>query len=297
MRVGLVGCGRAGTALGRALARRRGGIILSGLCSRRKGRTAALSRRLGRGRVFHTPASLAAGSDTILLCVPDDAVEGAARQLASGGALLKGKVVLHLSGLLGMPPLEAARRGGAAVGSLHPLTAFPPASSRVPLAAGIWFAVGGDRRAVAAGRRIASHVEGNTFVIPERSRPAYHLAATIIANHSTALAAVALGILERRAGLKGPGVRRAFASLLRSAADRIEEVGPRRGVTGPAARGDALTLRRHLELLEREEVELGDLYRSLSTMVADLAEERGDLDPREARAVRHLLARSRRRRR
>lgn len=288
MKIGIAGCGRAGTALARALAARHGAVRLGGLLSRSPRKAAALRRSVGAGEVFRSNREILEACDAILLCVPDGVVEERSRALAR---VLPGRrpAILHLSGALGAEVLRAVRGAGAPAGSLHPLTSFPPRASGRALPAGIWFALGGDRRAVLAGRRIVSHLRGRILPVPDEARAPYHLAATMVANHSAVIAALALEILARRGGIGGARVRRAFASLLRSVADGIEIAGPGRALTGPAARGDLGTLRRHLGILGGEPAEVGGLYRLLSALAADVSEERGGLDPAAADAVRRLL--------
>jgi predicted short-subunit dehydrogenase-like oxidoreductase (DUF2520 family) len=230
-----------------------------------------------------------------VLAVPDDAIEEAAAALARAGSL-RGRSVLHLSGAMGLDALAPARRGGASIGSLHPLLAFPPPGRGAPIPPGAWFAVGGSGSVRTAARSIARHLRGHVIDLPERARPAWHLAAVLVANHATVLAALAMDLLERRGGLSGARIRRALASLLRSSARGIESLGPVRALSGPASRGDVATIRRHLALLAKEAPGLGGIYRALSAAAVDLARSRGDLDAAPADRLLRALGLVRRRR-
>ncbi len=281
MTIAVVGCGRVGSAMAVALAGARRGIRFTGACGRRSSASAGLVRRCRAGRPFGTLAEAAAVSDTILLCVPDDAVAGVARRLAAE-ANVRGKVVLHTSGALGLGPLRALARCGASVGSLHPLAVFPearPRAARPALPRGIWYAADGSREVITRARRIAAALGGRAVRIPRGARSVYHLAASLVANHVTVLAALALDLLRRRGGLRGSVARRAFAALLRSAAERIERDGPERALTGPAARGDIVTIRRHLAVLRSEPARVRAIYSLLSAEAVDLAARRGALAP------------------
>lgn len=296
MRVGLIGCGRAGSSLALGLDPGRRAVRLSGVWSRSGRRAAATARRLKAGRRHGTLAALSDASDLLLICVPDAAIPEVASSLAAT-ASLRGKAVLHTSGALGIEPLQPLAAAGAAIGTLHPLMAFPPPARSAPPARGTWFAVGGGRRAASAARRIVHALDGVPFSVPERSRAAYHLAASMIANHTTALAAIGVEILERRSPLKPALLRRAFAALLRSVAERIERDGPIRGLTGPATRGDLSTLRRHVDLLASERAVAREVYALLSKEAIRLAALRGDLPRARAAAARRALRAARRRRR
>ncbi len=59
-------------------------------------------------------------------------------------------------------------------------------------------------------------------------------------------------------------------------------------LTGPIARGDAGTVRKHLEALEQEDPELAELYRLLGRRTARLAAERG-LDADKLKRIRESL--------
>jgi predicted short-subunit dehydrogenase-like oxidoreductase (DUF2520 family) len=113
----------------------------------------------------------------------------------------------------------------------------------------------------------------------------------MMANHVTVLAALSLDLLRRRAGIGGARARRSLATLLRTAADRIEEIGPETALTGPAARGDLLTLRRHLDVLRGERPVLRNVYRILSAEALRIAARRGDLDRKAAARAARLLER------
>ena len=112
-----------------------------------------------------------------------------------------------------LAPLNA---GGTAIGGFHPLRAFPTPESAVEAAAGVFFALDGDPRAVALGRRLALAFGGSAAVISQQQRPLYHLVATLTAGAVTTVAAVAMEIAGRsglpaevRARLWRTGDRRA----------------------------------------------------------------------------------------
>ena len=286
--VGILGCGRAGSALARAIGAGSGPVRLAGILSRRPRRAASVLRGVKGAEAFADPPRMAAASDVILLCVPDDHVAGSAARLAAA-APLRGRVILHVSGSLGSGVLASARLAGASTGSLHPLTPLATGARGAAALRGAWFAIDGGRRALSAGRRIAGHLGGEVLTVTGPARSAWHLAATIISNHSTILASLALELLEQESGLRGPRVRAAFASLLRSTAREIRDLGPLRALTGPASRADLVTLRRHLALLDRSHSALAPIYRSISALGVEMALRRGDIEEGKAKPARRLL--------
>ena len=121
-RIAIVGPGRLGSAL--ALELRRAGYRISAIvsgnsaASRRKGQ--ALARRVhARWSAPGTPFD----ADLVWFCVPDREIARAARQLEKL-VEWKGRIALHSSGALASDELQALRRRGAAVASVHPLMTF-----------------------------------------------------------------------------------------------------------------------------------------------------------------------------
>jgi predicted short-subunit dehydrogenase-like oxidoreductase (DUF2520 family) len=185
---------------------------------------------LGRNDSTHDAAH---GVDLLVIATPDDTVPRVAAMVAPVATT----AVVHLSGSLGLDVLgDHPRRG-----SLHPLVPLPnPSIGAGRLASGITFAVAGD----AITRRVAEALGGRTVEVEDRDRAAYHAAASIAANHLVAL----IGQVERVAATIGLPLD-AFAGLLHAATDDALALGPRRALTGPAARGDWDTVERHRDAL------------------------------------------------
>lgn len=185
---------------------------------------------LGRGE----PVTAAgAGVGLLVLATPDDAVA----RVAAAVRPVDSCAVVHLSGSLGLDVLAAHPRRG----SLHPLVPLPdPVAGAARLRAGVTFAVAGDP----VVDTIAEVLGGRAVRVADTFRPAYHAAAAIAANHLVAL----LGQVERVAASAGLPLD-AFAGLVRAATDDAFALGPRRALTGPAARGDWETVDRHRGVL------------------------------------------------
>ena len=82
----------------------------------------------------------------------------------------------------------------------------------------------------------------------DADRPVYHAAAVIASNHLVAL----LGQVERLSEAVGVPFE-AYVDLARATLDNVAALGPAAALTGPAARGDETTIRRHLRALPPEE--------------------------------------------
>jgi predicted short-subunit dehydrogenase-like oxidoreductase (DUF2520 family) len=81
-----------------------------------------------------------------------------------------------------------------------------------------------------------------------------------------------------------------MAPLQRATLDHVERLGAARALTGPALRGDAGTVRRNLEALERHAPELVSVYVALARSTLQLAKRSGRPSPAARGAVEDVLA-------
>ena len=194
--------------------------------------TAGFVSRGAVGRHDHV-ADAAQGVDLLVIATPDDSVSWVADRIAP----VPSTAVIHLSGSLGLGVLgDHPRRG-----SLHPLVPLPtPEIGAERLRSGITFAVAGDP----ITWQLAEALGGRAVLVDDENRSTYHAAAAVAANHLVAL----IGQVERIASTIGLPLD-AFAGLIHAATDDALALGPRRALTGPAARGDWDTVERHRSAL------------------------------------------------
>lgn len=194
------------------------------------------------------------------LCVPDRAVAEVAAELAARRTL-RGQIVVHSSGVLTVQALDAARRAGALVAAVHPVMTFPTRKP-VPLG-GVLFGI--EAPSVAARRTLDALVRclgGHPFRIQRSRKPLYHAAGTL----SSPLLVSALTAAIETARAAGLGQREAIAlvqALSQATLANVFARGPRNSFSGPFARGDAATVKLHLQALAGHPI-LADVYRSLA---------------------------------
>jgi predicted short-subunit dehydrogenase-like oxidoreductase (DUF2520 family) len=186
-----------------------------------------------------------AGQDLLLISVPDPVLGEVAAGLAGRP---QAAVVLHTSGSLDASALAPLRETGSAVGSLHPLKAFPRPLPDPVEAKGVFFAVDGDPEARALAHRIAAAWGGTSAEVSPEVRPLYHFVATLCAGGVVTILALAED-LARRLDLPEPALQ-GYLELCRGAVAQAVATGtPAAVLTGPAARGDRATVTGHLEAL------------------------------------------------
>ena len=97
-------------------------------------------------------------------------------------------------------------------------------------------------------RRVVADLGGRPFEVADDKRALYHASAVVASNHLVAL----LGQAERIAAQAGVPFE-ALLDLVGSTLANVVELGPASALTGPAARGDTATIRRHVEALDETE--------------------------------------------
>jgi predicted short-subunit dehydrogenase-like oxidoreductase (DUF2520 family) len=284
MRFSVVGGGRLGTALAFALTRK--GWQLAVIADRDPAAARRARAVVGRGRASADIGRAARGVGVLFLCVPDEAVGPTARKLSQSGADWARRVVFHTSGLLPAAALEPLRRKGARVAALHPVRSFPEKRGDSRLFRGISWSVQGDLEAVRVGRTVVRRLGGRVFRVREEDKPLYHAACSLASNALVVLEAAAADLLGGT-GISRTSARTALFPLLEGTLQNVKKLGWEKALTGPVARGDVRTVRRHLEALRSRPLE-GEIYRALASKALWLV-GRQNIPVRKVRALSRLL--------
>ncbi|MFE2185212.1 Rossmann-like and DUF2520 domain-containing protein [Streptomyces sp. NPDC059455] len=281
--VGVVGAGRVGPALAASL--RLAGhrpVAASGVSDASVRRAAALLPEVP----IVPPAEVLARAELVLLTVPDDALPELVGGLAETGAVRPGQLLVHTSGRYGVGVLEPALRAGALPLALHPVMTFTGTSVDVQRLAGCSFGVTAPEELRLAAEALVIEMGGEPEWIAEESRPLYHAALAIGANHLTTLVAQSLELL-RASGVEAPD--RMLGPLLGAALDNALRSGDA-ALTGPVARGDAGTVAAHVAELRRHAPHAVAGYLAMARTTADRALAHGLLKPELAEDLLGVLS-------
>ncbi|MER5772883.1 DUF2520 domain-containing protein [Streptomyces sp. NPDC002039] len=281
--VGVVGAGRVGPALARAL--QQAGhrpVAVSGVSEASRRRAA----RLLPDVPVVPPAEVLERAELVLLTVPDDALPSLVEGLVETGAIRPGRLLVHTSGRYGTAVLDPARRAGALPLALHPVMTFTGTEVDVQRLAGCSFGVTAPDELRLAAEALVIEMGGEPEWIAEESRPLYHAALALGANHLVTLVAQAMELL-RTAGVEHPD--RMLGPLLGAALDNALRSGDA-ALTGPVARGDAGTVAAHVLELRRHAPAAVAGYLAMARTTADRALAHGLLKPELAEDLLGVLA-------
>lgn len=267
-RIGLIGAGRAGTALGAALAA--AGHPLVGVTARSDASLDRAARLLPAVPVL-TVDEVTRGADVVLVAVPDDLIHDVAHTLP----LTSAQYVVHLSGAHGLAPLAGL---AATPVALHPSMTFPGGPVQLD---GVMFTATAPDAARAIVERMVKALGAQVQWVADDQRARYHAGLVHGANHLTTLVSQAVAVL-REAGVADPVAT--LRPLLVATLDNTLRSG-HHALTGPIARGDVDTVAAHLAVLRGS---TRRTYAELARATVELATD-GRLDAETVRRLTEVL--------
>ena len=270
----LVGAGRVGTAVASLLAT--AGNVPRAITSRTQ-LSAQRASSLLDAPVVGLPDLPEV--DVVLIGAGDEAIRAIAEQIGS-----KARVAIHFAGAYGLEPLQTVIESGGWACALHPVQACPDISTAIERLPGSAWGVTCTWPAHQwAHRLVAEQLHGTPVDVEEGARPVWHAAAVSTSNGIAALMAVGERLLTS-IGMADP--EQILGPLARGTVDNaIAGGGGAATLTGPAIRGDATTIARHLDAIRTTAPELLDAY----ALAARLILEAGRIDPETASSIRALL--------
>jgi predicted short-subunit dehydrogenase-like oxidoreductase (DUF2520 family) len=280
----IIGAGRLGTSLGRALAGKR--HLIRALTCRRKASAVESREIIGQGRPMTDNSAAARLGKVIFLCLPDEEIERAASRLARSRLDWTGKTVFHTSGLLPSRVLEPLRKRGAHIASLHPAQAFSDKSTRPSHFRGISFCLEGDREALALAKSLVRQLGGRARIIPADAKLLYHTSLSFASNFLVILIDTAADLLAQ-AGIPRKRANQTLLSLLQGTLQNVKKLDTAGSLTGPLVRGDEATVLAHLKALKGRPLQ-AEVYRKLSLMGLEMVRKSG-LSSKKVRALKNRL--------
>ena len=199
--------------------------------------------------------------DLVILCIPDNFIEDQAQQLQLSSKTL----LIHTSGSIPIDVLVT--QSNHRVGVIYPLQTFtkyhPPGLRERPL-----FLEALKQTDLGTIRSFASSLSSKIFDLSSAKRLKLHLAAVFVSNFTNFMYWNASDIL-RDANLEMNWTR----DLAQETLNKAFDIGPEKGQTGPAARNDTQTMRKHIEATKEEDIK--EVYRKISDQIIKAKMKKG----------------------
>ncbi len=231
-----------------------------------------------------------AGADIVLICVNDDVIEEVCQILAS--ELKAGAIVAHCSGALDSSVLVSAQQSDCFVASCHPLNTFPNLEASLTKFASTdhtsYLYAEGDREAL---EELLPMFEDTGFITQEiesAAKPLYHAACVFACNYLTSLMDMSIET-ARIAGLDEKQFWKSLQPLIQSTLNNIANGDTAAALSGPIARGDFQTVKKHINVLEQESKSLTSNYASLGIRALEIAQRNGELKEDELSKLKKIL--------
>ena len=290
---GFIGAGVTGATLARALSA--AGIPVTAAASRSRASAERLAAAVPGCRVVASGQDVAERADLVFLTVPDDVLA----EVAGAIAWRPGQAVVHCSGAQPVSLLAPAERQGAAIGGFHPLQTLPDMDQPPSVLRGVAFGVEAEAPLRGELEGLARDLGGWPIPLSSSDRALYHASAVAVCGFVATLLGLASELWHGMAASggetrdeSGNGVDvglQALLPLVRGTVESVAERGLPGALTGPLVRGDAGTVRRHLEALERVSPGFMHLYGHLALAALPMARAKGGLDPSREAEIERLL--------
>lgn len=281
-KVGFIGAGTVGSAL--ALKLSAGGYRITAASSRRGDSAKALAERIPGLKAAVSNQEVADLCDTVFITTPDDVIPEIATTVSFG----PGQSALHCSGADSTLTLKPAREAGANVGVIHPLQTFASTEQAILNIPGSTFALEAEEPLLGTLKDMVNCMSGHYITLSAADKAAYHASAVIACNYLVTLVKLASDLWQ---SFDVPPERAvaALLPLIRGTIHNIETVGIPGCLTGPIARGDAGTIKTHLDALEGAAPQILPAYRALGLQTVPIARAKGKIKDDQADSITAML--------
>jgi predicted short-subunit dehydrogenase-like oxidoreductase (DUF2520 family) len=223
---------------------------------------------MARFKIFDSLAELIDSSDVIFLTVTDRAIAEVWSGLMQYN--IKDKVICHCSGSLSSELFVNADKHGAYVASIHPILAFEGTSTQIEDISKAYFTIEGNERAVKALADMIEVCKNPYYIIDSKNKAKYHCAACFASNFVVALCDKAVQLMCE-CGFEQDTALEALTPLITANVKNVCKKGTAQALTGPIERGDSVTVRSHLDVLEDRD---RALYKALGSALVEVAQRK-----------------------
>ncbi len=281
LKIGFIGAGTVATALAVGVSNK--GYPVVAVSSRSPESARNLARLLRGCQALPNNQDVADVADLIFITTPDDVIASVAAEVKWHS----GHSVIHCSGADSTDILAPASKAGALVGVLHPLQTF--ASLRQENLPGTTFTLEAEEPLLTKLRDMATALGGRWIEIKAGDKVVYHAAAVFACNYLVTLVKLATDLWHTFNIPPGQAIQ-ALLPLVRGTISNIDAVGIPQCLTGPIARGDTGTVKKHLNALREVAPELTKTYQELGLKTIPIALAKGEINSQQADELKAILS-------
>lgn len=282
MKIGFIGAGTVGTALAVGFSGR--GYSVVAVSSRTQASADRLAGQVTGCHSRNSNQAVADAAELVFITTPD----GVIPRVASEVHWHPGQSVIHCSGADSTDVLEPVRQAGANAGAFHPLQTFASLEQAIENIPGSTFAIEAEEPLLSLLKDMVNALEGECLELKSADKVIYHAAAVIACNYMVTLVKLATDLWQTF-GVPAPQATAALMPLLKGTLNNIEKVGIPQCLTGPVARADTGTLKKHLEALEKTAPAVLSAYRELGRQTIPVALAKGKITEEQALEMENIF--------
>ena len=282
LRLGFIGAGTVGTALSVRLSDK--GYPVVAVSSRSQTSAENLAQAITGCCAVNNNQEVADAAELIFITTPDDIIASVASKIQWHAE----QSVVHCSGALSADILESAKKLGAQVGAFHPLQTFASAKQAVENIPGSTFTLEAEEPLLNTLKEMATALDGHWIELTAGDKVVYHAAAVIACNYMVTLVKLATDLWQTFA-IPPHQAAQAMLPLLQGTINNIGTIGIPQCLTGPIARGDTGTIKKHLDVLQRVAPTVLSTYQELGRQTIPIALAKGRINQQKAEELEAIL--------
>ncbi len=282
IKLGFIGAGTVGTAL--AIKLNSSDYPVVAVASRSQASAGNLAERVKGCSAVSSSQDVADAAELVFITTPDDAIAPVVSQIKWH----KGQSVVHCSGADSTDILQPARKLGACVGVFHPLQTFANVRQAIENMPGSTFALEAEEPLLTTLKDMATALGGHWIELKASDKVVYHASAVIACNYMVTLVKLATDLWQTF-DIPMHQATQVLLPLIRGTIHNIDTVGIPQCLTGPIARGDTGTIKKHLHALQKVAPSLLSTYRELGLQTIPIALAKGRINQHQAEELKAIL--------
>jgi predicted short-subunit dehydrogenase-like oxidoreductase (DUF2520 family) len=268
-KIAVIGAGRVSYSLVNALIK--SGLNVALIVSRSVTSAKTLAGRLKIKNFSSDLYSLTADLKIFFISVPDNQISLVAKGISKLNLDFENSIFIHLSGAQNISVLNALKRQGAYTASFHIMQTFP--GKKIFNLKNSYVAIETKHRKVESFLfSLAKKLNLHPFKISSHNKIYYHLAGVYSSNFLVANQYYTKKLFDRTNS--GVNYKKVFHPISEMTLKNIKEKDVQNAISGPVARGDIITVKKHLNALKNDKT-LRSNYILQSLTLLELLKKRG----------------------